>query len=540
MSLIPHSANLLWQRSLSPRRSHFNRSLNDVEERQRRYLKALLARNADTDFGRRYGFDRIKSVAEYQQAVPLSDYEDYLPYIGDIASGKPEVLTAEPVKLFQPTSGSASASKLIPYTDSLKREFQRAVDVWLASIFHDNPKVVRGGAYWCLTPPAQRPGKNGVKPVGFDDDREYLGSFGRWLFKRVSILPTSVNEEIDIDRFLNLTLAHLLARDDLALISVWSPTFLSQLLDRLDRERESVFRLLTNVLLPNSSITRRRMKEVESFFGNLSAGRGYTRLWPNLALISCWTDGPSQIYVKDIEHQFPDTEIQGKGLVATEGIVSIPWRKGFDPVLAVESHFFEFQNDNTGVISLGHQLEIGQNYSVIVTTGGGLYRYRLGDVVTITGHIGNAPTMRFVARDKVSDLCGEKLSEAHVERSIRHCLEANSIESSFRMLAPVDSGQGPLAYCLFLAIADLEPAKASKLLEMLEIELARNYHYALCRSLGQLGKVRLFLIDQNRDHIGVFNREMNRRGIKLGEIKMTSLDSHQGWDTVFEGHFIQG
>ncbi len=502
---------------------------------------ALLARNTDTVFGRRYGFDSIKSVAEYQKAVPLSTYEDYLQDIGEIAAGKPGVLTADPVKLFQPTSGSASASKLIPYTDSLKYEFQRAIDVWLASIFHDYPGVMRGGAYWCLTPPAQQPGKNGVIPVGFDDDSEYLGSLGRWLFKRVSILPASVNQETDVNRFLNLTLAHLLARDDLALISVWSPTFLSQLLEHLERERDSVLRLLPDVLLPSGQVTRRRIADVRSMLENPIKDQCFARLWPKLALISCWTDGPSREYALNIERDFPGVPIQGKGLVATEAIISIPFLKGRDPVLAVESHFVEFQHEQTGEIRLGHQVEVGQNYSMIITTGGGLYRYRLGDMVAVTGHIGQAPTMRFVAREKVSDLCGEKLNEAHVERSIRYCFEMTSIESTFRMIAPSDSGQGPPAYCLFLAADNLEGAKASKLLELLEMEFARNYHYALCRSLNQLGKVRLFMIDRNGcDPIVAFNGEMNRRGIKLGEIKMTSLDRRSGWDRIFEGHFIEG
>jgi hypothetical protein len=357
----------------------------------------------------------------------------------------------------------------------------------------------------------------------------------------VNVLPDSANQETDIARFLNLTLAYLLACEDLALISVWSPTFLSQLLDRLDREKESVLRLITDVLLPNGSISRRRAAEVETSLENITDEQNFNLLWPKLTLISCWTDGPSQVYAKDLERRFPETEIQSKGLVATEGIVSIPLRRGIDPVLAVESHFFEFQNDQTGLISLGHQLEAGHNYSIIVTTGGGLYRYRLGDVVAVTGHIGYAPTMRFIARDKVSDLCGEKLSEAHVDRSIRQCLEATSINSSFRMLAPVDSTPGPPAYCLFLAADHIDTVRAISLTEVLETELARNYHYTLCRSLGQLDKVRLFLVDRySRDPIVAFNSEMSRRGIKLGEIKMTSLDSHLVWDRIFEGHFIRG
>ena len=40
-------------------------------------LTEILENNADTDFGRRYGFARIKTEEEYRSTVPLSTYADY-------------------------------------------------------------------------------------------------------------------------------------------------------------------------------------------------------------------------------------------------------------------------------------------------------------------------------------------------------------------------------------------------------------------------------------------------------------------------------
>jgi len=40
-------------------------------------------------------------------------------------------LTEEPVLLLEPTSGSTSAKKLIPYTRGLQREFSSAIGKWL-------------------------------------------------------------------------------------------------------------------------------------------------------------------------------------------------------------------------------------------------------------------------------------------------------------------------------------------------------------------------------------------------------------------------
>ena len=95
-------------------------------------------------------------------------------------------------------------------------------------------------------------------------------------------------------------------------------------------------------------------------------------LWPDLHLISCWTDGNAAPYVPALATAFPNSTVQAKGLVATEGIVSIPGRGQSGGPLAVRSHFFEFlpqgdaQGDNT---LLGHELKSGERYSVVITTG---------------------------------------------------------------------------------------------------------------------------------------------------------------------------
>ena len=55
---------------------------------QQRLIQALLRRNAETAIGRRYGFAAIRSVADYQARVPLSDYADYQAAIEWIGAGE--------------------------------------------------------------------------------------------------------------------------------------------------------------------------------------------------------------------------------------------------------------------------------------------------------------------------------------------------------------------------------------------------------------------------------------------------------------------
>ena len=85
-------------------------------------------------------------------------------------------MTAEPVTLLEPTSGARSGEKLIPYTASLRRQFQRAVSAWIADLFWHAAGCGRPGLL--VDSPAlglQRQSSGGI-PIGFEDDASYSGS----------------------------------------------------------------------------------------------------------------------------------------------------------------------------------------------------------------------------------------------------------------------------------------------------------------------------------------------------------------------------
>lgn len=127
----PAGANAVWLASCLPHWRRFRRAVAHPVQAQARRLQTYLATNKDTEFGRRHGFARMvesaEPVAAYQQSVPLATYDDYAPHLAAMAQGRQRVLTAEPVLHFELTSGSTAASKLIPYTATLKAEFQCGV-----------------------------------------------------------------------------------------------------------------------------------------------------------------------------------------------------------------------------------------------------------------------------------------------------------------------------------------------------------------------------------------------------------------------------
>lgn len=515
----------------------FRRGLERVEAVQRDYLLKLVTRNCRTEYGRTRGFANIGSVGDYQARVPVTNYEDYVPYIDDIARGRQGVLTQEPVLLFEPSSGTSSASKMIPYTNALKAEFQRAIAPWIVSLYLGRPQVLGGSAYWSISPATRGKRLHGKIPVGFDEDAEYLGFVGRWLYSQVAAVPSEVSRSSTVHDFKVSTLTHLAARKDLAFASVWSPTFLTGLLDYFPPNALEVVSRLERSGLKSA---RARAAEIRRMLDRYTFPEVFQCLWPRLQTVSCWTHGPSRYFSEKIAQYLPCATVQPKGLISTEAVVSLPFSKRHDPVLAVDSHFFEFLDLENGDIRLGHELDRGNRYSVIVTTGGGFYRYRTHDIVQVTGHINGAPTFQFVSKeDFVSDLFGEKLHLDHVHRSVEQVFASLGLRPGFLLFAPCERKGTGVAYTLFMEVDLPHPHIASKIVEGVNQLLMENFHYAHCVEIGQLQPVEGFLIDRTQKAPEeVFTGEMRRRGMKLGNIKPSIMDREMGWELRFAGRFI--
>ena len=59
-----------------------------------------------------------------------------------------------------------------------------------------------------------------------------------------------------------------------------------------------------------------------------------------------------------------------------------------------------------------HELKKGERYCVLITTSAGLYRYNMNDLLEITGHYNEFPTLKFSQKiNGIISLTGEKLHE---------------------------------------------------------------------------------------------------------------------------------
>lgn len=521
MSII---TNLTYRAMLYPMRRQarrFAQAAMALEQTQRELLAGMLARNADTQFGRAHGFAKIRSFEEFARAVPIRKYDDLGDWIDKIASGQASVLTCEPVQRFVPSSGSAAACKFIPYTQSLRGQFQQAIGPWAHSTYAMWPELKRGRAYCSISPPAPAPPRRGVVPVGFGDDSEYLGPLSRWAYKRLFI-DASCRSEIDNPAaFRTLHAAVLLSADDLRLVSIWSPTYFTTVLNELADGGEAVFAQLDELAgSPRADHVRRALADGD-----------YQAIWPELKVISCWCDGPSATPAALLGEMFPNTEIQPKGLMATEAVVSLKLAGVGDPVLAGRSHAFEFIDTESEELVLPWSLEIGRTYRVIVSTAGGLWRYDLGDEVQVTGFDRTLPTMRFVGKEAmVSDLCGEKLNAIFVARCLDTLRTEGLLGPGFAMLAPQGPDGAEARYVLWLAgNAPATPDLAGRLDEL----LCENYHYKNCRYLSQLkpAEVKTIAEDSPRAFAAYQNR-LTATGMRPGEIKFSPLSLLSDWPEV--------
>lgn len=448
-----------------------------------RQLQALLPAVVGSAYGRHIGLDRVKQLDDLKH-LPITGWEEVAPWIERVARGEPDVLTTEPVQLLEPTGGSTGGTKLIPYTARLKSEFDEAVGAWMVDLHHRDPLLFGRRHYWSVSRAVKQPATSeGGLPIGLTDDAEYFGPVTRWVLGQIFVVPPDVAHAPSLDAWRSRTLGYLLDADDLGLISVWSPTFLSRLIDAVP-EVEGL-----------SADARQRVDRWMDT-GNLMD------LFPALRLLSAWGDGFARDAWEELTQGFPGA--QPKGLLATEGVVSIPWGHAPGSVV-LPTHLIELRNAS-GEVTWPWEAEVGARYQPLMSTGSGLIRYALPDQVEVVGFLGRLPRIRVVGRlDRGSDLVGEKLTPGFVQPIV-------AALPGFAMLFPKND-----RYVL-VTEAPVEP-------RTIDEQLQRAHHYAYARELDQLAQVEVRVVP---DAWARWEAACEARGLTLGDQKPGPLETRLG------------
>jgi len=491
-------SNLIWLLSLARKNNNFKKSLNKPGVTQWNILKKYLENNNNTIYGKKHSFTTINTIDDFQKQVPIINYEDIEEYIQTIGNNNNNILSKYKTRFFEETSGSGRVSKIIPYNRPLKDEFNAAIAPWIWGIYKDYPKVFKGKSYWSISPP-MKPNwktKGGLK-VGIEDDSEYLNYFGKLLHKHLILNPIQKKQPFyDADAFYINTLKCMIAEKKMGFISVWSPSFILQL--------DKILRKYWVNIVPESL--------------NITPDAKWSKLFPSLKLVSCWLHASSSQFNEELENILGNISIQPKGLLSTEGVVSIPIDNKNDPVLAVTSHFYEFECQRSKKIYLTSELIKKEQYEVIMSTGNGFMRYRTNDIIQVSGFIQKTPTIVFKGRkNRTSDLVGEKLTEIM-------CIEIlNSIDSDLKIemmgayFHPSKNENNQLHYTLNI-VTESHSLNKTIILEFVEKLLYENPYYSQAISAQQLEKLKVIYISYE-SYLKTMNEYFMKKKIKSGNQK---------------------
>jgi hypothetical protein len=434
---------LLMRLSVRKLAAAWEASLDRPRETQAARLNEILARNAGCEAGREYGFAGLDDADAYRRTLPIVTYEDLVPAIERMKAGTPNVLTADPVEMFAVTSGTTGRPKFVPVTRPMNLAQHRSHRLWMSRLVRDHPGVTRG-ALLSIVSPAEEGRTAGGIPYGSASGKNYINQ--PVPVRRLHALPRAAIGVADYDARHYCLLAFALAQG-LSCVTSVNPSTLCLLTARLrewseplleDLER-SVYETRRGSLrnCPNLAPEERhalelalapRKQRARDLQDILKRDGVFTppAVWPRRPVICTWHGGNAPFYLARLEEEWGRPATRCLGLRASEGMFSIPLSdRTPEGVLATGGHFLEFVPAGVEVgpateTLLAHELEAGARYRLVITTGAGLYRYDLGDVVEVTGRRGRTPVVAFLHKaGNVLSITGEKVTEEQAVSALR-------------------------------------------------------------------------------------------------------------------------
>jgi hypothetical protein len=167
---------------------------------------------------------------------------------------------------------------------------------------------------------------------------------------------------------------------------------------------------------PNPKRAAEIRKECEKGFDTPIA----PRVWPKFMWSYGMVGSTLQFYVNKLRKYIGDAPIHNMGYAAAEGYMAMPIELNVnDAVLMPKSVFFEFipmDDYDSGKFLTLDQLEEGKEYEIVVTNFSGLYRYRIEDVIRVTGFYNKTPRMEFLYRNNLAmNIANEKTTTQMVD-----------------------------------------------------------------------------------------------------------------------------
>jgi hypothetical protein len=488
---------------LRRRLRRFLRDARRARQIQQRSLLRKIKRNANSAFGRDFGFSSIRTAADFRARLPVLTYEDHHPYVTRVLRGDVTALFAPRTRvlMFAMSSGTTGEPKRLPITAELFREYRRGWRLWGAGVYGDHRDLGHKQTLQLSSDWQRYDAPCGI-PCG---QISGLAATTRpRIARRIFLPPPEVSRIHDQSAKHYATLRFALASRSVGMIITANPSTLVEFARFADRHSESLVRdihdgtlscdVTDDVRAALAGSFARRAPERARELARLASQHG--RLlprdaWPNLSVMAVWTGGSVGVFLPQLAELYGLTAVRDHGLSASEGRMTIPLADGTSAgILDFYHHYFEFipveeHQSATPIVLEAHELEPGCDYFIVMTTSGGLYRYDIHDVVRCVGYEGEAPLLEFLNKGKsFSNLTGEKLSEHQVIRAVEQSFLDLRLPIDVFTLAPVMESQP--RYVL-LVERRVHQGQVAQLAAQLQENLARvNEEYAAKCASGRL------------------------------------------------------
>lgn len=328
-------------------------------EVQSELLNRLLQTAKRTEIGKKYSFEDIKSLRQYQETIPIHSYEQLYPYIERRMKGEENLLWPTEIKWFAKSSGTTNArSKFIPVSTEALEECHFKGGKDLISLYVNN----------------------------YPDSRMFTGKgLGIGGSHQVNELdPTASSYYGDVSAVImkNLPMWAQIIRTpslDVALMDNWEEKIEKLAQSTLHENVTSISGVPTWTIL-----LIQRLLEIKG-------AKNILEIWPNLEVF--FHGAVSFTPYRNLFNQLiPSGQMHYMETYnASEGFFGIQDQKNSDELLLMLDYgvYYEFipseqiGEENPKAVSL-EDVEIGKIYAMLITTNAGLWRYSIGDTIKFT------------------------------------------------------------------------------------------------------------------------------------------------------------
>lgn len=510
-----------------------------ANEVQREVLFDILQKNENTEFGRRYGFSEIKSAADYQKKVPLSEYDDYAGDILRIVDGGENILTAEKPVYFCISSGTTGDEKFIPVTGG-DVEMQYLYDYGLvfgavreyygdmdeADIFG---KIFQVGEFGKTYMDDGR--IKGIRSGCVYLCADKFGGFDAsdYCVPKELLFPETLEEQLYLKlRFAlaerNLSAIHGVFINRVAgvmdyLLQNWDMLLNDMETGAIDEGvalNETQRRHFAKMLPPDPE----RARELRKISLEKSHRGIIKKIWKKMKYILAIGGKSFPYFTEKVIEYAGEIPICHYAYAASECVFGVAEKMNMPDryILFPEAVFFEFiPIKEPHKILMMSEIKTGSKYELIFTNRSGLYRYRLGDVVEVVGWFDEAPVVKYSYRiNQAINIAGEKTNCEQLSMAVKHFSEITGSDVTGYCVCEDHSESVP-GYLFYIECSDNNTIdNAGEILE--ECMRNANYDYRSCGNMNEIAPLRLAFLQTGS--FRKYEKKLAGTGKPMGQNKL--------------------